>query len=64
MAWPCVGDDEILVVPVVVDGPLHAVPAVLDVVKVPPDVAGPDDACIVWLNTNILNLQENTSFYL
>ena len=40
---PSVSDDDVLVVSVVVYGPLHRAPGVLDVVKVPPEVASVDD---------------------
>ena len=47
MSRTSIGDDDVLVISVVVDGPLHAVPRVLDVVKVPPETAGVDDRGVV-----------------
>ena len=49
MAGPGVGDDRVLVISVVVDDARHRLPAVLDVVKVAPNVAGADDRLVVWL---------------
>lgn len=42
---------HILVVTVVVDDALHAGPGVLDVVKVPPQIAVLDDRCEIRLHT-------------
>ena len=53
MAGPCVGDDGILVISVVVDDARHGLPAVLDVVEVAPNVAGADDRLVVWLEQDI-----------
>ena len=44
-----IGDDGVLVVAVVVDDGGHALPAVLDVVKVPPHVAAVDYRRVVGL---------------
>ena len=41
-------DDDILIVSVVVDGALDRVPGVLDVVEVPPEIAGVYDGGVVW----------------
>ena len=49
MSWSSVGNDLVLVVSVVVDDAGHRLPAVLDVVKVPPDVAGRNDGRVVGL---------------
>ena len=48
-----VGDDGVLMIPVIVDGPLNAVPRVLDVVKVPPEAAGVDDRGVVGRHTGV-----------
>ena len=44
-----VGNDGVLVVAVVVDDAGHRLPTVLDVVKVPPDVAGANDGRVIGL---------------
>ena len=49
MSRSCVGDDRVLVVAVVVDDGCDRLPAVLDVVKVPPHVAAVDDRSVVGL---------------
>ena len=48
-----IGDDDVLVISVVVDGPLHAVPRVLDVVKVPPETAGVDDRGVIGRHAGV-----------
>jgi hypothetical protein len=48
-----------LVVSVVVDDAGHRLPAVLDVVKVPPDVAGRNDGRVVGLKQRNVNLNFN-----
>ena len=48
-----IGDDDILMISVVVDGPLHAVPRVLDVVKVPPEAAGVDDGGVIGRHAGV-----------
>ena len=50
---PSVGDDDVLVIPVVVDGSLHAVPRVLDVVEVPPEATGVDDGGVIWRHPGV-----------
>ena len=49
MSRACVGDDDVLVVAVVVDDGGHGLPRVLDVVEVAPQVAGADDRGVVGL---------------
>ena len=49
MSRPGVGDDDVLVVAVVVDDGGHGLPRVLDVVEVAPQVARADDRGVVGL---------------
>ena len=53
MSRTSIGDDDVLVISVVVDGPLHAVPRVLDVVKVPPETAGVDDRGVIGRHAGV-----------
>ncbi len=55
MSGSSVGDDLVLVVAVVVDDAGHRLPAVLDVVKVSPNVAGRNDGRIVGLKQRNVN---------
>ena len=52
MSGSSVGNDLVLVVSVVVDDAGHRLPAVLDVIKVSPDVASVDDGRVVGLENN------------
>ena len=56
MPRPGVGNDGVLVVSVVVDDARHRLPAVLDVVKVAPNVAGADDRLVVGLQQKTITL--------
>ena len=49
MSWASICNDQVLIVPIVVDGSLHAVPTVLDVVEISPNVARADDTGVVGL---------------
>jgi len=39
MSWSCIGDNDILVVPIVINDALYTRPRVLDVIKITPQVA-------------------------
>lgn len=49
VTWSSVWHYTVLVVAVIVDYGLDAVPRILDVVEVPPQVAVFDDGRVVWL---------------
>lgn len=48
-----VRNHHVLVVPIVVDDAAHALPRVLDVVEVPPEVAGLNDGAVVRLHARV-----------
>ena len=53
MSWSRIRNNDVLVVPVVVDGPLHRVPGILNIIEVSPEVAGVDNAGVVGLKINV-----------
>ena len=59
MSGSGVGNDLVLVVAVVVDDAGDRLPAVLNVVKISPDIARRNDGRVVWLETkNALSLSK------
>ena len=53
MSWASIRNDDVLVVPIVVDSSLHGVPGILNIIKIPPEIACVDNAGVVGLKTKI-----------
>ena len=53
MSWPSICNNDVLVIPIVVDSSLHGVPGILNIIKIPPEIACVHNACVVGLKTKI-----------
>ena len=53
VSWASICNNDVLVVPIVVDSSLHGVPGILNIIEIPPEIACVDNAGVVGLKTNI-----------